>query len=153
MFKIADAAKEAEKVLAHDALETEDDEDDVGVSDGFNGNFIDDDFGLSSIRKESEQIKQQQLLIEQEVKIRMRKTVENDSSTSFLFRSRASRERSIKDHQQQQQQPPCRASLLRRIRRHLRSLSRRHLRRPDSSSPDRRRPSRLSTSRHQEKRS
>lgn len=31
------------------------------------GNFIDDDFGLSSIRRESEQIKKQQLLIEQEI--------------------------------------------------------------------------------------
>ncbi len=34
--------------------------------DEFN-DFIDDDFGLSSIRRESEQIRQQQLLIEQEV--------------------------------------------------------------------------------------
>ena len=32
------------------------------------GNFIDDDFGLTSIRLESEQIKRQQLLIEQEVR-------------------------------------------------------------------------------------
>ncbi len=34
--------------------------------------FIDDDFGLSSIRRESEQIRQQQLLIEQEVRSRTR---------------------------------------------------------------------------------
>ena len=36
-------------------------------SGGFEGNFIDDDFGLSSIQKESEQLRQQQLLIEEEV--------------------------------------------------------------------------------------
>ncbi len=36
---------------------------------GAEGNFIDDDFGLSSIRQESEQIRQQQLLIEQEVNL------------------------------------------------------------------------------------
>ena len=34
---------------------------------GSDGNFIDDDFGLSSMRQESELIRQQQLIIEQEV--------------------------------------------------------------------------------------
>ncbi len=49
-------------------------------------NFIDDDFGLSNIRKESEQIRRQQLLIEQEVKKKLTNFCQYSSSyASHLF--------------------------------------------------------------------
>ncbi|CAB4055517.1 ACSL [Lepeophtheirus salmonis] len=64
-----DSISEAKKndVSTPNVISTLDDEVEYTEDEAANNDYIDDDFGLSSIRKESEELRQQQLLIEQEI--------------------------------------------------------------------------------------